>query len=1242
MRLFHRDDKLVPSEVKRLMDFGIAGDKTYDSMARLQLEGVAALYNILCEKDFAYLADEVGMGKTYQALGLAAVLWNLKPEARIVFVSPRQALQSKWERDYGNFFAHNYLRQRNAEEEVGRGDDRVTSALLGTPLHRSAFYHRLSDWAKALSRRERTAVFLRHSSFMRPVYLSGTEALDTAEAWRDWRARICGWGLHQVRESMEGVAPDRASSEFNRELGKALNGKLSELVADGTAIDLLVVDEAQCLRNPSNQTNTVFHEVFRGVVKKWLFLSATPVHSGPDDLSRILNHYPGAGTVLVGEDLHSMGRLQERLKEFMVRRPRRYVVGEGGIDSRQVGKTEYRCHDRDAWAVDELSPLATLSMGLVQKSLVKILAGRSNRYRIGFLSSFESLQDSVRHLESTVGEDEEGNNSDFHHDPNDGVSDREAPDAGELSRLGRDFEREFGRSMPHPKLDRVAEEAGRRAFGDAESPGGEKFLIFTRRVSTVHALRDRLHKIHHEAICARVRRVWERDLDWERGIGGDDDEPDVMDDLEMAEDEGDLDFRRAMAKGGWLFRFRQTFRRTGRNSLFFEENWLARFCEAGGVTAAHAAGEIPIDLWAESLAYARQKAGAKTAIQKARRLHYLSVHAPALCPKAFGLTKEQGDAWHSVLARLYPDASGTVAAEEVDKERSSPDGELRDVDLVGETTLWSIWNDKLGELELSLPGADPAPNWAELAKRQVLKTIIGQTMRLTDLVIDLAYAEQSEGGLADGFIGYLAGDDKSAVRVRSLLHAWISRLEIIIRNTFSTTETSLDKLALVGSFSELNKQSPVLGVTGSSRGHQTALRQFRMPGYPLVLVCTDTLKEGVDLHLFCDQVVHYGVAWTSGDLEQRIGRVDRFFSQIERRLKEGKPNSPPQLGVYYPHVSSSLEKGQVDFVIERKRQSERLMDTCLVVDSQETKEIMMDQPRLTEQSGAEAEMSPFGSPVFPAEFSQLPLDASMDRHVRYEHYCAFAGELRQSLEGRSAPALGSESEFQRRFDWRELGGTRRRVKWSYDSELERYVVSVSPAPELESPYLVGRRRYQEGHEMRADFVWQLIVPQSEAGSRSALDAMVELLVRQKVEPATDDEWRTALDVCKRLDGGAHIDRRTGALLVRVSLGKRGQGVKVRFGRGLVRVTSQFGHLHGLPHSDRWGGAPDCNRVKNWAADENERLPSGFIVMDEHEGLHFGAQFIVGDWSEEGLRKLIVIVAQRADDYEAALVGNDEF
>ena len=97
----------------------------------------------------------------------------------------------------------------------------------------------------------------------------------------------------------------------------------------------------------------------------------------------------------------------------------------------------------------------------------------------------------------------------------------------------------------------------------------------------------------------------------------------------------------------------------------------------------------------------------------------------------------------------------------------------------------------------------------------------------------------------------------------------------------------------------------VVGVTGSAAVNETAIRRFKMPFYLQITVCTDVLKEGEDLHTFCDQVVHYGIAWTSGILEQRIGRVDRFFSQIERRLCQQRGAAGIKLGIYHPYLDDA-------------------------------------------------------------------------------------------------------------------------------------------------------------------------------------------------------------------------------------------------------------------------------------------------------------------------------------------------
>ncbi len=1249
MRLFHQDEKLCPEEVGRLIDFGLSGDSDYDSMARLQLEGVAALYNILCENKFAYLADEVGMGKTYQALGLAAVLWHLKPDARVVFVSPRQALQQKWKRDYQNFFSGNYLRHRLGNGGHARGDDRVTSVVLGTPLHRPAFHHRLSEWAMALSRQEKSAVFLRHSSFRRPLFVTRDEASDIPGAWTRWKERMAGWGLHDSAVEVKGAKEDNMSFLFNCEMGCALNKRLRELAADGQAIDLLVVDEAQCLRNPENQSNTVFRKVFEDVVDKWLFLSATPVHGGPEDLRNVLNGYPQACKVITEQDVESMEKLQRRLRRFMVRRPRRYLCGQAQATATTVGKGDYRDHDRDGWAVTELDAASTLSMALVQKHLTRILAGRSNRYHIGFLSSFETLQDSVRRLEDCHDEPDGDRDSDWVLDPNErGVRslERQAPDAGTLARLAQSYASRFGRPLPHPKLDEVVQKAGRLAFGTETEPGGEKYLIFTRRVSTVAALRERLEAYHQKTVEDRAQRVWGETLEWN---GPDDmgDSPDADDEVEefveQTPDDDGTPFRTAMAKKGWLFNFLRRFRRTGGDALFFEENWLQRLLAWEGRSAEDAAKRIPDRLWAESLAYARRSAGVKTAVHRAKQLHYLSVHAPIRCPEAFNLTPEDGATWHSMLTRLLPAAVDVPAAESVEAELARGPDSVRYPRILDHTTLWSKWDDILSLHDLCLPGSERLPSWQDLCRRQVLKTVFGQVFRLTDIVIDLFFANRTDGPFVDSFLQYVAGTDPSAMRLRGMCKDWLEHLDLIVRNTFSHSGRDLEGLARLGSFVELNKQSPVLGVTGSSKGHKTALSQFRMPGYPTVLVCTDTLKEGVDLHLFCDKVVHYGVAWTSGDLEQRIGRVDRYFSQIERRLRNAPAGSMPQLRVYYPHVVRSLERGQVEYVIERKRQAEALMDTTLALDETDSKEIVLDATTTSLRRPPSSSLDqPFGTPSFDGHQASLDVVSEAALRSRMTHYSSFSSALHKRLLEAGVAVRDNDRGLHQGFTFSLPSYGAGRALWRFDVDLDRYVISFVGAPKLDAPFLPGCEHVQVEREVRAEPVWQMVVPgPGDPPSGALLDSVADLLTAPAVASPQVRAWWAVASTAQRL-GTSEPNSLPHTLTVRIPLGSRHQTVKIRLSHNLFRVTSQICTLATLPESDRWGGLPSASAITAWTVLENRQLSSGFLVLDPSGGLHYGLQLITVDPSPEILSSVILTAARRADDYEAALVGDDVY
>ena len=119
---------------------------------------------------------------------------------------------------------------------------------------------------------------------------------------------------------------------------------------------------------------------------------------------------------------------------------------------------------------------------------------------------------------------------------------------------------------------------------------------------------------------------------------------------------------------------------------------------------------------------------------------------------------------------------------------------------------------------------------------------------------------------------------------------------------------------------QIGQQQPIAGMYGGVSPR--TVRQFRMPGYPYVLVTTDVLQEGEDLHTFCDRIVHYGISWTPSAIEQRIGRVDRIGSLVQRRL-EGEHQAPAEikdddyLQVYFPYLRDTYEYVQMGVVFER-------------------------------------------------------------------------------------------------------------------------------------------------------------------------------------------------------------------------------------------------------------------------------------------------------------------------------------
>jgi hypothetical protein len=66
--------------------------------------------------------------------------------------------------------------------------------------------------------------------------------------------------------------------------------------------------------------------------------------------------------------------------------------------------------------------------------------------------------------------------------------------------------------------------------------------------------------------------------------------------------------------------------------------------------------------------------------------------------------------------------------------------------------------------------------------------------------------------------------------------------------------------------------------------HPEIVRQaFNSPFWPWTLITTSVGQEGLDFHRYCHQLVHWNVPASPVELEQREGRIIRFFNHAVRK-----------------------------------------------------------------------------------------------------------------------------------------------------------------------------------------------------------------------------------------------------------------------------------------------------------------------------------------------------------------------
>jgi superfamily II DNA or RNA helicase len=89
------------------------------------------------------------------------------------------------------------------------------------------------------------------------------------------------------------------------------------------------------------------------------------------------------------------------------------------------------------------------------------------------------------------------------------------------------------------------------------------------------------------------------------------------------------------------------------------------------------------------------------------------------------------------------------------------------------------------------------------------------------------------------------------------------------------------------------------------------LLAFNTPLFPEVLIASSVLAEGVNLHLNCRHVIHHDLCWNPSTLEQRTGRVDRIGCRAEK--------VHASILVYLPYIAATQDEKMFRVVRDRER-----------------------------------------------------------------------------------------------------------------------------------------------------------------------------------------------------------------------------------------------------------------------------------------------------------------------------------
>lgn len=932
------------SAAKVLLDMS-GGRDEFHHLGEGQLRAAVSLHRMILEHGVAYLADEVGMGKTYVALAVVALFRHLQPGFRVLYLTPSRNVMGKWhERELPAFVRENV----NSPEMRVKGPAGLSPALSVACADVDSWLNTCVEAPTVLD------TFLTFSALS--FALGGNE--------EDWKRRVRQLAtLAGVTADLTGV---KKKDTFKERAARIANETIP-------TYDLVVIDEAHLLKSgagPDASDRNRFlaaalGSLVAGTKRRFrgaLLLSATPFDRDLEQLARQLELLsPQSGK----EAPHSVVRqlatapriegdwahVHQGLKPFLVRRLQKLPVG-----GRELSRNQYRVEHRagagislkDQW--DQETIKQRIFTAIVQKRLTEHLDNQNQgKFPLAMFSSWEAYSPNKKTIRSNSKkapvQDEQGGSDVFSGeldlaDERHASDERSAVDSPLLKAVIDSHRELFHVEPPHPKLEREASRIAEEIFSK-----GAKQLVFVRRLKSVDDLYFRLNQ-HYDLWLARHldRSQVLSEEEWIRvakkhgslgtepveadGTNGGTIENDAIGDDPPASQESLFSwfFRGKLDAAGERFinakglpkpeLLRSRLRDPERmESLIGELDWI-------GFVAFLNGGLLVVVSDAELAEAASKIHGERKLLDRYRRLQL--AWCQVALKKISGKVAKQLRPLERYLEQLV---GGPNAAP--DKILEKDVRRLLSVETLplalyrrghGGRTL-PLWKKVWEELE-DASDESAAQKLRELdLHREVLFTLLRLSHPFIDLYIAWVKCENRDSPKT--VANYLVSAITQLFEVSGRQFGTVAVIEDLADGWFQIAKTNFSEFLKGADRLQrddwrrkiqqlLSPFSPVEWASGLNTDARSAIaRRFRMPGYPLALVATSVLQEGEDLHVCCDRVTHFGITGSPIGIEQKNGRVDRIGSLAQRQLNGGLSVEEAGIQVRFPHLVESLEWYQI-------------------------------------------------------------------------------------------------------------------------------------------------------------------------------------------------------------------------------------------------------------------------------------------------------------------------------------------